>query len=255
MTKVSDILAFVQTLAPQHYACDWDNNGLLVGCAETEVTKVLIALDPFMDAAQEAADWGAQVLLTHHPLIFSPLKSVTNQTAVGRTVQLLLANGISAINAHTSLDIAPGGVNDCLAAKLGLRNITAVGEDCLMRFGTVDAQPLEAFLEAVKSKLNSPVLRYVQGCPVCRNVVVGGGSCAGEMQDAIAAGCDTFVTADCKYNHFWDAKDAGINLIDAGHFYTENPVCFYLKDRLSAQFPNIEVKISEKHTDCMKFFG
>lgn len=255
MTKVSDILAFVQTIAPQHYACDWDNNGLLVGNAEAEVTKILIALDPFMDAAQEAADWGAQVLLSHHPLIFSPLKSVTNQTAVGRTVQFLLANGITAVNAHTSLDIAPGGVNDCLAAALGLKNVTSIGADNLMRLGTTEAQSLEEFLQIVKDRLNTPVLRYVQGTPVCRNVVVGGGSCAGEMADAIAAGCDTFVTADCKYNHFWDAKDAGINLIDAGHFYTENPVCTYLQEKLSEAFPNIEVRISNKHTDCMKFFA
>lgn len=255
MRTVSEILQFVQTLAPMHYACDWDNNGLLVGCTESEVTKVLIALDPFMDAAQEAAELGAQVLLTHHPLIFSPLKSVTNADATGRTVQFLIKNNIAAINAHTSLDVAPGGVNDCLAAGLGLRDVQAIGAEGLLRIGTIDALPLDSFLGIVKAQLHTPVLRYCQGTGQCHRIAVGGGSCAGEMQDAIAAGCDTFVTADCKYNHFWDARDAGINLIDAGHFYTENPVCTYLQEKLSQAFPDLVVKISESHRDCMKFFG
>lgn len=255
MRKISEILQFVQSLAPAHYACDWDNNGLLVGSTDEEVSKVLIALDPFMDAAQEAAEFGAQVLLTHHPLIFSPLKSVTDANALGRTVQFLIKNNIAAINAHTSLDIAPGGVNDCLASQLGLRDVEAIGADGLLRTGTIDPRPLDDFLSVVKAQLHTPVLRYCQGTKQCHRIAVGGGSCAGEMQDAIAAGCDTFVTADCKYNHFWDAQDAGINLIDAGHFYTENPVCAYLQAKLSQAFPDLEVKISESHHDCMKFFG
>ena len=84
---------------------------------------------------------------------------------------------------------------------------------------------------------------------------VGGGACASELQDAVSAGCDPFVTADVKYKQFWDAKDLGLNLIDAGHFYTENPVVGYLAEKIGTRFPEIAVRVSEKHRDCMKFFG
>jgi len=85
-------------------------------------------------------------------------------------------------------------------------------------------------------------------------VAVGGGACGDAYADALAAGCDTLVTADVKYNQFWDAHDLGLNLIDAGHFYTENPVCAILAEKLQAQFPEIEVVLSKNHADCMKFF-
>ena len=91
------------------------------------------------------------------------------------------------------------------------------------------------------------------GKPV-RKVAVGGGACASELMDAYRAGCDTFVTSDVKYNQFWDAKDLEINLIDAGHFYTENPVTACLAEKIASAFPDLEVKISETHRDCMKFY-
>lgn len=254
MTTVKDIVDLVECLAPKSLACSWDNNGLLAGFPENEVTKVLIALDPFEDAARESVRWGAQVLLTHHPLIFDPMKSITNSTAQGRTVITLLQNGISAINAHTSLDIAPGGVNDCLAEKLGLSDITAIGEEKLLRRGTLSPCSLENFLSHVKAALGCEMLRYADGGRPVHTVAVGGGACGGEWQEAKAAGCDTFVTADVKYNQFWDAHDAGMTIIDAGHFCTENPVCEYLKAELEKKFPDIEVRISENHRDCMKFF-
>ena len=87
-----------------------------------------------------------------------------------------------------------------------------------------------------------------------RKVAVGGGSCADGMLEALNAGCDTFVTADVKYNQFWDARDLGLNLIDAGHFYTENPVMPVVAEKLRKAFPEIQVKISETHTDCMNFY-
>ena len=109
MTTVGEILTFLETLAPRSMKMDWDNAGLLCGGRNRPVTKILVALDPFEGVCQEAAQWGAELIVTHHPLIFSPLKAVTDETAIGRSVQLLCANGISAINAHTNLDCAPGG--------------------------------------------------------------------------------------------------------------------------------------------------
>lgn len=123
----------------------------------------------------------------------------------------------------------------------------------LLRAGRREPVPLETFLEQVKKGLGCPGLRYVSGGrPVCR-VAVGGGACGDGIRAVFDAGCDTFVTADVKYNQFWDARDLGLNLIDAGHFWTEHPVCAALADRLRRQFPQIQVKVSEHHTDCIKF--
>ena len=257
MITVADILTFLETLAPKSMKMDWDNVGLLCGSKKAEVTKILVALDPFEGVCQEAAEIGAQLIVTHHPLIFQAPKAITDETSIGRSILLLCANGISAINAHTNLDQAPGGVNDVLAAKLGLENIQIVNPKDgigLMRCGDVAEQPLEQFLATVKENLGCAGLRFVDGGKPVRKVAVGGGSCAGGMLEALDAGCDTFVTADIKYNQFWDAHDLGLNLIDAGHFHTENPVVAVLAEKLQAAFPEIEVKISETHTDCMKYY-
>ena len=263
MATVNDILTFVEALAPRSMKMDWDNVGLLCGSRNAAVTKILVALDPFEHVCREAADWGAELIVTHHPLIFRPINAVTDDTSIGRSIQLLCRMGISAVNAHTNLDCVSGGVNDRLAAALGLSDIQVIdpmGVDehgaqwGLLRKGTVQEQPLEAFLPHVKSALGCEGLRYVSGGSPVRTVAVGGGSCAGEMLDALRAGCDTFVTADVKYNQFWEAKELGLNLIDAGHFHTENPVTAYLAERLSAAFPEIAVKISGSHQDCMKFY-
>ena len=263
MTTVNDILAFLETLAPRYMKMDWDNVGLLCGSKAAPVTKILVALDPFEHVCQEAAQLGAELIVTHHPLIFRPLPKVTDETSIGRGIMQLCRSGISAINAHTNLDQAPGGVNDVLAQVLGLENVEVIqpkgtdenGESWgLLHCGDVPRQPLESFLSLVKDRLGCDGLRYVSGGRPVRKVAVGGGSCASEMLDALAAGCDTFVTADVKYNQFWDAHDLGLNLIDAGHFYTENPVIAVLAEKIAAAFPDVEVKISEKHADCMKFY-
>ena len=263
MTTVGDILKYVETLAPRSMKMEWDNVGLLCGSKRQAVTKCLIALDPFEGVCREAAEVGAEMILTHHPLIFSPLKNITDETSIGRSLQLLCRHGISAVNAPTNLDCAPDGVNDVLAEKLGLRDIRVISpsgtdeegrEWGLLRCGYVEERALEAFLPHVKQALGCKGLRYVSGGKPVRKVAVGGGSCAGGMLEALDAGCDTFVTADVKYNQFWDAHDLGLNLIDAGHFATEDPVTGYLKAKLSAAFPEVEFVISATHRDCMEFF-
>ena len=256
MTTVADILNFIETLAPTSLKMDWDNVGLLCGSKSAPVTKILVALDPFEHVCNEAAAWGAELIVTHHPIIFRPLPNVTDETSIGRGLMTLCRHGINAVNAHTNLDCAPGGVNDVLAQTLGLRNIEVIpgGIPNLLRMGDVDEQPLSQFLSTVKDHLGCDGLRYVDGGNPVHRVAVGGGACADGMLDAIAAGCDTFVTSDVKYNQFWDAHDLGLNLIDAGHFATENPIIAVLASKLQAQFPEIQVKISESHRDCMKFY-
>lgn len=265
MATVADILNFVESLAPRYMKCDWDNVGLLCGRKDKNVTKILVALDPFRNVIEEATQIGADCIVTHHPLIFrNPLMAVNEDTETGRCVLTLMEHGIAAINAHTNYDLAPGGVNDILARSLGLDDIEVidpVGTDDmgrpygLLRRGTVEEQSLDVFLATVKQNLHCDGLRYVcSGKPV-RTVAVGGGSCADEMRDALKAGCDTFVTADVKYNQFRMAFEMGLNLIDAGHFHTENPSMAPLAQKLRDAFPGTEVIFSENHCDCMKFFA
>ena len=263
MTTVGDILTFVETFAPPYMKENWDNVGLLCGSKRQPVTKVLVALDPFEGVCREAAQLGAELIVTHHPLIFQPAKAITDETSVGRSILALCQAGISAINAHTNLDCTPGGVNDVLARTLGLENIEVIApagtnEDGipygLLRSGTVAEQSMDAFLAHVKSALGCQGLRYVNSGRPVKKVAVGGGSCGSAMLDALNAGCDTFVTADIRYNQFWDAQDLGMNLIDAGHFATENPVVAVLAEKIAEQFPEIQVKISKTHADCMKFY-
>lgn len=262
MATTKDILNFIEALAPAYMKEDWDRVGLNCGHLDKEVHRILVALDPFEDVCREAKEVGADLLVTHHALIWTP-GFVNDFTEQGRNTLFLIENGIAAINAHTNLDCAPGGVNDILANKLGLQDIHVIdpkGTDAdgreygLLRQGKVAKQTLSQFLSIVKIALGCEGLRYVDGGKPVQCVAVGGGACAGEMKQAAKAGCDTFVTADVKYNQFWDAKALGLNLIDAGHFHTENPVCRYLTQKLREAFPEITVTISANHTDCAKFF-
>jgi len=184
------------------------------------------------------------------------------EAALALAEKTYAANGIAAVNAHTNLDCCHGGVNDVLARVLGLAEITVpspMGTDeaghpyGLLRAGLTVEQPLSQFLDLVKERLGTPVLRYVDGGRPVHRVAVGGGSCGDCYEEALEAGCDTLVTADVKYNQFWEAQTLGLNLIDAGHFYTENPVCSVLAESLRQKLPGLEVLLSESHRDCMKF--
>ena len=261
MTTVGDIHRFLQTIAPESMAAEWDHVGLLCGRSDREVRRVLIALDPFLDACMEAKQLGCQLLLTHHPAIWE-LKAVSDATEAGRVLLYLIENGISALNAHTNLDHAPGGVNDCLAACLGLKHtevLDPIGTDAqgrpygLLRGGELDEMCADAFAAHVKAALSCAGLRYVDGGRPITRVAVGGGSCSSELYRVAALGYDAFVTADVKYNGFFDARALGLTLVDAGHFQTENPVCAYLAADLRISFPEITVFVSKVHRDCIKF--
>ncbi|MBE6908373.1 MAG: Nif3-like dinuclear metal center hexameric protein [Ruminococcaceae bacterium] len=262
MPTVREIEQALFDWAPRSLAEDWDNVGLLCGRAEREVERVLVALDPFEDVCREAHERGAQLIVTHHPLIFTPPKSVTDRDSVGRCILYLARHDIAAVNAHTNLDCAVGGVNDVLARTLGLTDIRVIGAEkqdaqgrtCgLLRAGYTEEMDAAAFAALVKDRLRCDGLRYVNAGRDVHFVAVGGGACGSELLDVVDAGCDTFVTADLKYNQLWDAHDLGVNIIDAGHFETENPVCAALAGFLRERFPRLDVLLSEMHADPIKF--
>ena len=254
MATVNEIFDILLGFAPKEYKEDWDNVGLLCGHRDARVKKVLVALDVTIAVAQEAKAMGAELIVSHHPLLFS-VNSLSDETAQGELLLFLAANDIAVISMHTNLDSTSGGVNDVLAQRLGLENIRTLdgAEYGIGRIGEVAEQPLSVFVRTVKRALAAGGIRYADGGKPVRCVAVGGGACMDFLPQAIAAGCDTFVTGDVKYHQFQKAAALGVNIIDAGHFPTEDPVCSVLCGLLSEKFPGLTVRKSEIHGDCVKF--
>ena len=263
MRTVREIYDALFSFAPERMKMgDWDNVGLLCGRFSTEVETLLVALDPLPDVIAEAAEAGAQCIVTHHPLFFDAPRAINETTLAGRSVLELIEHGIAAVNLHTNLDCAPGGVNDALRAKLELDNVRVLnpaGEDDegrpygLIRIGETEQTDVRTFAAFVKEKLGCPGLRFADAGRPVRCVAVGGGSCGSAIDEVLAAGCDTFVTADLKYHQFEEARWRGLNLIDAGHFETEDPVCTVLTAQLRTHFPELRVLKSAVHHDEIQF--
>lgn len=249
MTRVGDIEAYLYSWAPRELAMEWDNVGLLVGDSGAEVRRILVSLDITEKVAAEAIEKGADLIVAHHPLMncaWHKVQHVTGGDAQGRIITALLRNGISAICMHTNLDAAEGGVNDALAEKLGLSDTKPLTEEKIGRVGVLKSEkPLVEFLQDVIQYLGCNGLRYTDcGKPV-RRVAVGGGACGDYIAQAAAMGCDTFVTSDLSYHEFLDTT--ALNLIDAGHFPTENVVCGVVAARLREAFPALHVELSTMH--------
>jgi dinuclear metal center YbgI/SA1388 family protein len=263
MTKVINVCQCIDAFAPFKIQEDFDNAGFLVGRRHQEVTKILVSLDITREVVEEAVQLGAQLIVAHHPVIFHPVKWITDGTPTGEILLALIENKIAAICAHTNLDAARGGVNDCLAEALELTEIGQLqqaGVDAqgrpygIGRVGTVHRPGLSAreYAAFVKERLNAANVRFVGGGKPVQRVAVGGGACGSMLEDVVAQGCDTFVTADLKYNQFLDAKALGLNLLDAGHFSTENVVCAPMARWLSEEFPMVEVCLSKVHREVYK---
>ncbi len=262
MINVQAVYDLLQEKAPFELQLGFDNAGFLVGRGDAQVSRILVSLDITEPVIQEAIELGAELIVSHHPVIWGGAKTVTDQTPTGRKLLALAENHIAGICAHTNLDAVADGVNDALARRLGLEDISQLKQDGvdwqgrpygIGRVGTVQQQPLYDFALFVKKTLGSNGIRLVDGGRPVRKVAVGGGSCSNMMGDALALGCDTFVTADVKYDGFLDAKALGLNLIDAGHFPTEDVVCPVLKDWLTTRFPEVEVRISQVHREVFSY--
>ena len=230
---IQEIFNYLNTRAPMDTAEGWDNPGMLVGDPRREVTRVLVALDATAGAVDTAEAVGADLIVTHHPVIFAPLKRLTADSIPYR----LAAAGIDLIAAHTNLDKAEGGVNDTLAARLGLTDVT-VAADEYTRIGTL-TEPMSArdFAAHVAGVLDTAV-RY-SGDKEVRTVAVCGGSGGDFMLRCIGA-ADAYVTGEVRH-HEWLAAAGHINVIEAGHYATEVPVVDTLCTWLTEAFPDLTV--------------
>lgn len=264
MTKVNDVFEYLNGIAPTTLKMDFDNVGLLVGDGKNTVSKILVALDITDEVIDEAIKLGAELVVSHHPIIFEPMKNVLYSDLVGKKIYKLIKNDISAICMHTNLDIADGGVNDALmnalgASSQGYLEFTGTDADGISHgCGRVGELPSEMsmrdFLDKCKQALNCNGLRYHDAGFKVKKLAVMGGSGGSCVELAKQMGCDTYVTADIKYNSFLDAKELGINLIDADHFCTENVIIPVLHEKLSEKFAECSVIISNKHKQTAMFF-
>ncbi len=255
MTTVSDILRLLCEKAPVEAKLGFDNVGLLVGRADRAVTRVLTALDITDEVIDEAFAVGAELIVSHHPLFFE-LKAVTDATWTGERALTLAERKIAAICMHTNLDAARGGVNDALLRALGGTYTGELDPETMIgRVGELDDTTTMAdFLPRVKAALRGNGLRYHDAGRPVRKIAVCGGSGGGEIALAYAAGCDTYVTADIKYDQFLEAKHLGINLIDADHFCTENVVVPVLRGWILEAMPDVDVVMSTRHGQTAQFY-
>ena len=258
MPTVRDIEEALYHLAPRHLAVEWDNVGHLLGDPDQWVQRCLVALDATPDTAEEAIAGGCQLLVTHHPIMncrWQQVQSIRDDSPQGALLARLLRADVSVISMHTNLDIAEGGVNDVLAETLRIVDPGPFTQEGVGRYGRL-AEPMElrSFVRFVSRALHCNGVRYADAGKPVHQVAVGGGAC-GEFEDAaIAAGCDTFVTSDLSYHQFLDAKGKGINLIDAGHFPTEDPICAKLVAYLAGRFPGLSVRRSASHREVIQYY-
>ncbi len=241
---VRNIVDFMNTYCPFNTKCEWDNCGLLVGDASQEVKKIGFALDITNEAAAYAAENGIDLIISHHPVIFNPLRSVTK----GNAVYTMISNRISAICVHTCLDKALGGVNDALAEKLEFKAypLTDSGDESMVRVAEIDETNGEMLAEYISRKLDAGV-RLADSGKAIRKVAMCGGSGCDFIQKAIEAGCDAYITGDASHHNFLDALASGIALITAGHFETENPVMSKLMEEIGKNF-NIEAVLIPQYS-------
>ena len=243
MAKVKDFYGYLNSIAPFETQEDWDNSGMLVGDMNAEVKKVAVVLDITHEEIKKAKAIGADLIISHHPVIFNPIKSVTR----GSVPYELVASSINALCCHTPLDIADGGTNDSLAELLGIE-VTRT-ENPILRLGTVEPTTAENLAGKIAKTLNTRVRYADAGRKIEKIAICTGAGCS--LIEA-AGEIDAFITGDASHHNFLDCIQACITLIAAGHYETEIVVVPVLVKKLQAQFPDIEI-IDIKQENPIKF--
>lgn len=235
MTTVKNIYDYINSIAPYSNQEDWDNSGALIGDFRGEVKRVVMALDATKSVCNFAKDVGADLVLTHHPIIFGGIKNVMSDSAV----YILASSGIAHLCAHTNFDVADGGINDNLAELLELNNIRHIDDSFIVCGELESGMSMDDFAQYVADHLDTAGIRYTDTDKLISTVAVGGGACE-EYIDLAMQNADCFVTGDMKYHPMLDASENGYAVISAGHFETENIPFLMLKDKLEKIFVDVE---------------
>ncbi len=235
MTTVKNIYDYINSIAPFDTQEEWDNSGFLLGAFRKEVKTVVLSLDGTKEAVEYAKSVNADLLLTHHPVIFKGLRSVEK----GSAVYELIHSDIAVISAHTSYDKASGGINDALSELLELENTETLPNGYLVAGDLKQEMSIDDFAVFVGETLDTKGLRYTDTDKLIKRVCIGGGACSEYMWDAFGKS-DCFVTGDLKYHEMLELNQAGLASISAGHFETENLPFLKLKERLESIFEDVQ---------------
>ncbi len=241
MATVKDIYDFIDSIAPFDTAEEWDNSGLLVGDEAKIVNKIIFALDVTDDIINQAVAGNADLIITHHPIIFKPVSNVLSDSLVYK----LIKNDLSIICAHTNYDKAVDGVNDILCKTVGLTDVSKIDGTCL-NMGYTDFANINDFADMIKSQLKG-LVRFNSYKGEIKKVAVCSGAGSDYLETAKKLGCDVLLTGDGSHHSFLDSDDMGIGLVCAGHFETENIAINPLLEKIKNNF-DIECILAIQNT-------
>lgn len=246
---VKEIYEKFEERIPVELREEWDNDGLMCSSdTSISVKKAIVTLDVTEEIVDYAISEGFDLIVSHHPLIFKPIKALSEDNHVARKLIKLIGAGVSVFSFHTRADKVVGGVNDQLCDLLGIYNSTPFGDGCIGRIGEVDDDyTLEDFVYKLKSALGSDMIRYADGYNKVKTVALVGGDGKDYVYDAVKMGADTYVSGRISYNLMEEAAELGINLIEAGHFFTEQPVTSFFSGILTRLDSDMYVEIADSN--------
>lgn len=255
MATVKQISGELDALIPRSLSCDWDNDGLLV-CPKgsKRVGRVLLALDATEAVCEEAKDF--DLLITHHPIIFHKTGEISDQKQPTKKIIGLIYARTAVMSFHTRFDAADGGINDILAAKLGVSDVEKFapeGDPPVGRIGNIAPTDAKSLCEKVKATLGSPFVLCADAGKTISRLAVCGGDGDDFIDAALAKGADAIVMGRGSYNDNIDARDAGITVVEAGHYYSEAIFAEYFEKFFADKHPEIEVKRSSVGCEIKAF--
>ena len=247
--KVRDIIQVIESFAPLSIQEKWDNSGLCIGSQDAEVTSVLLGLDCTPELVDEAIECGADMIVTHHPLIFSGLKKINSEDPVGEAVVKAIRAGIAVYAAHTNADKVIEGVSGAMAARLSLTDVEVLDEDGdgtgLGAVGNLP-EPMDASeaIAYVKERFGLKVIKTSR--PLTEKisrVALCGGSGGSLIGAALRSGAQLYISGDISYHNFFTPK--GFMLMDIGHYESEKEIVDILFSLIKKNFPTFAVRITQ----------
>lgn len=263
MPTVADVCQFLEQFAPLSFSEDWDNTGLLIGQSSQQVSRAMTCLTITEAVVEEAVSSDIGLLVSHHPLLFRGAQRITSDTMEGRMLLKLIRHDVAVYSPHTAFDSCAQGINQRLAESCGLQGIESLRPSPIDRHpgsgrtGSL-AQPVTLldFLATVREAVAARYLEFHGDSEgQVGKVAVACGSAAEFLSDAIAAGCDTFVTGEARFHAVLEAQAAGVNLILTGHYESERPAIEQLAEEIQAAVPGLHVEPSRADRNPLKLFG
>ena len=241
--KISELYAKLSNDLPAELALSGDKNGIMCSPdTDADVKRALFALDANKSVIDAAIAGGFDLVVTHHPMIFSPIPSVTTETPLGRLIVRAIRAGVTIMSFHTIADSADGGVNDIIAERLGISGAVPFAGDHgrLGRVGRISSPvPLDDYAKTVKAALGAPAVILTDADRPVHTVAVIGGAGKSCIDEVLEVGADTFVTGELSHAVRAEARSLGLNLIEAGHFHTEDPVCDFFISLVKKYAPEV----------------